>query len=173
MPNWEKIVAEAGPAVWQTLWRLLSHRADVEECFQETFVSALALSRRETITSWRAVLVRLATARGMDRLRQRYRNVARLSEAIDEPLSMRRSLSQPASQEAGPMEQAVVSELSERLRQALATLPERQAETFYLFAIDGWTHREIGAHLQMTANTVGVNIHRARTKLLELLEDND
>jgi RNA polymerase sigma-70 factor (ECF subfamily) len=63
--------------------------------------------------------------------------------------------------------------LSERLRQALAKLPERQAEAFYLFAIDGWTHREIAAQLQMTENTVGVNIHRARTKLLELLEDSD
>lgn len=159
--------------VWQTLWRLLSDRADVEECFQETFVSALTLSRREIVMSWRAVLARLATARGMDRLRQRYRNVTQLRDAGDEPLSPRLLATEPASKEAGPVQQAVVSELSERLRQALATLPERQAEVFYLFAIDGWTHREIATHLQMTENTVGVNIHRARTKLLELLEDSD
>jgi RNA polymerase sigma-70 factor (ECF subfamily) len=173
MPNWEKIVAEEGPTVWQTLWRLLSDRADVEDCFQETFVSALNLSRREAVTSWRAVLIRLATARGMDRLRQRYRSVPRFSESVDQAALPLRSVNEPAAKDAGPVEQAVVAELSERLRQALAKLPERQAEAFYLFAIDGWTHREIAAQLQMTENTVGVNIHRARTKLLELLEDSD
>jgi RNA polymerase sigma-70 factor (ECF subfamily) len=173
MPNWEQIMAEEGPTVWQTLWRLLSDRADVEDCFQETFVSALHLSQREAVTSWRAALIRLATARGMDRLRQRYRSVARLSGDVAGRTSPSLAVNEITSKDAGPVEQAVVSELSERLRQALTTLPEKQAEVFYLFAIDGWTHREIGTHLQMTENAVGVNVHRARVRLLELLEDRE
>jgi hypothetical protein len=30
MTNWDTIVANDGPMVWRTLWRLLANRADVE-----------------------------------------------------------------------------------------------------------------------------------------------
>ncbi|MEX2114946.1 MAG: sigma-70 family RNA polymerase sigma factor [Pirellulales bacterium] len=171
MTNWDDIVADLGPMVWRTLWRLLADRADVEECFQETFVSALKLSRRETVTSWPAALCTLATARGMDRLRQRYRRGNRAREQCGELDLPQHQLHDTASHSAGPVEQAVVAELAVRLRLALAQLPERQAEVFYLYAIDGWTHRDIGEQLQMTENAVGVTVHRARQRLRQLLDD--
>ncbi len=40
MPDWQEILRRDGPAVWQTAYRLLNHRADAEECFQETFLLA-------------------------------------------------------------------------------------------------------------------------------------
>lgn len=163
MTNWESIVANDGPMVWRTLWRLLADRADVEDCFQETFVSALLLSRRETVQSWPAVLCSLATARGMDRLRARYRRGGH------HRLDGDRGLAAATTMEASPVEHAVAAELSERLREALARLPEKQAEVFYLHALCGWNHRELGQRMQLTDNAVGVTIHRARQRLRELL----
>lgn len=168
-PNWDAIVADDGPLVWQTLWRLLANRADVEECFQETFLAALGLSQREAVRSWPAVLCSLATARGMDRLRRRYRPDANRQTGRDGSAEQR--LAEEPSTAAGPEASALASEFSERLRAALAQLPEQQAEAFSLFALSGWSHREIAERIEMTENAVGVTIHRARQRLRELLKD--
>ena len=67
------------------------------------------------------------------------------------------------------MEHAVAGELSDRLREALAQLPEKQAEVFFLHALCGWSHREVGQRMEMTENAVGVTIHRVRQRLHEML----
>lgn len=171
MTNWDTIVADEGPMVWRTLWRLLADRADVEECFQETFMAAFKLSRRETVECWPAVLGSLATARGMDRLRKRYRTGGRRHHGVDGKDSVHDHLDRAVSREANPVEYAVAAELSERLRETLAQLPDRQAEAFYLHVICGWSHRDVGARMRMTDSAVGVSIHRARSRLRELLGD--
>lgn len=171
MTEWDVIVANQGPAVWRTLWRLLADRADVEECFQETFVAALKLSRRRTVECWPALLCSLATARAIDQLRKRYRHGGRWHNCARSEGSTGHRLAEAASTDAGPAEQAVAAELSERLREALSQLPERQAEVFYLHALCGWSHRELGERMCMTDNAVGVTIHRARQRLRELLAD--
>ena len=163
MTNWDAIVAHDGPVVWRTLWRLLADRTDVEECFQETFVAALKLARRETVDCWPAALCSLATARAMDRLRKRYRH--RTSwQGNERRASAGQHLADATSPAAGPVELAVATELSERLRHALAQLPDRQAEIFSLHALSGWSHREVGERLGMTENAVGVAVHRARQR---------
>src|SRR4051794_26527173 len=80
MTDWEGILSRNGPAVWRCAYRLLGRRHEAEDCFQETFVAALEawerLSRRGGVANERALLLRLATARAMDRLRARYRRAA-------------------------------------------------------------------------------------------------
>jgi RNA polymerase sigma-70 factor (ECF subfamily) len=171
MTNWDAILAEHGPAVWGTLWRLLAERADVEDCFQETFAAAFKVSRRQPVECWPALLCSVATARGLDQLRKRYRQGGRRHDggAAECPAG----LAQVASTEAGPAEQAVAAELSERLREALSLLPKGQAEMFYLHALCGLSHREIGQRMQMTDNAIAVTIHRARKRLRELLADDE
>ena len=75
MPDWQEILRGDGPAVWQTAYRLLKHRADADECFQEAFLAALEVSRRGEVRNWRALSQRLVTARAVDRLRERSRRV--------------------------------------------------------------------------------------------------
>src|SRR3954465_4310556 len=89
MPDWEAIVRKEGPAIWRTIWRFVRNRADAEECFQETFVSALVHSRtcHNPVLNWRGMLKRMATARAIDRLRQRTRYRNREEPADFEALS--------------------------------------------------------------------------------------
>jgi RNA polymerase sigma-70 factor, ECF subfamily len=169
MTNWDTIVANDGPLVWRTLWRLLANREDVEECFQETFLSALKLSRRQTVECWPALLCSLATARAMDRLRKRYRRGDHWQNGSDGPADRWRA--EETSMDAGPVEHAVAAELSERLREAMSQLPEKQAEAFSLHVLGGGSQREISQRTEMTENAVGVTIHRARQRLRELLSD--
>lgn len=161
MTNWEAIVRRHSRPVWQTAYRLLGNDADAADCVQETFVSALAVARRETIRDWAALLGRLATARALDRLRRRIRENGRTDSAPQ--------WSDLASPEAGPAAHAEAAELAERLRQALALLPRQQAEIFCLRHFDALSDRQIARQLALKNGTVRVLLHRARTRLRELL----
>lgn len=160
MEDWDRIMAREGPAVWRTIHRLLANRADADECFQETFLGAWQMASREPLRDVRAVLLRLATARSVDRLRARYRQRRRedQTEWDDHPAAG-----------ASPGQCAEAAELSDRLRDALAELAPKQAEAFCLFSLEGWSYQEIAAHLDSSIDAVGVLLHRARAKLRGLL----
>jgi RNA polymerase sigma-70 factor (ECF subfamily) len=166
MIDWEGIVHEHRPAVWRAAHRLLGNRADADECFQETFAAAVEWVRagKGPVRNWGALLVRLATARAVDRLRQRVRRTSREvpgggPSGID-ALPDRH----PDARPDGRAEQA---EMSARLRLALAHLPPKQADVFCLHCLEGWSYREVAAHLETTVDDVGVCLHRARAALKE------
>src|SRR5258706_10500032 len=128
MIDWEGIVAREGEGVWRRVYRLLGNRADAEEVFQETFLAALSFSKREVVESWGALLHRLATARAVDRLRQRQRRNTR-QEMVD--------FEYVGGGEAEPYQNAQAGGLSERFRVGLGRLPERQAGGFSLYSLGG------------------------------------
>ena len=159
MADWQSILDRDGPVVWRTVYRLLGNRADAEDCYQETFVAALEVWRRQQVRSPRALLQRMATARALDRLRARYRRSGRgdVGTGVEYEAS--------PDPGPGPPESAEAAELSARLREALATLPSKQADVFSLYNLEGWSYQEIAAHLNITVDSVGVLMHRARGRL--------
>ncbi|HEX3357248.1 MAG TPA: sigma-70 family RNA polymerase sigma factor [Tepidisphaeraceae bacterium] len=146
-----------GPVVWKTAKRLLNHDADVADCFQETFVSALKLAATTRIENWPGLLRRLATARALDLLRRRIRN-----QRVEE---------MPAdfSTEDDPVIHAQAGELHDQLRVALARLPAQQSEVFCLRYLNEMSYEEISREMKISIDAVGVNLHRARARLKELL----
>jgi RNA polymerase sigma-70 factor (ECF subfamily) len=161
MVDWDGIIDREGPAVWRTVCRLLANRADAEECFQETFLAALELWKRERVRDEHAALRRLATARAIDRLRQRYREASRTSPAG----------APPADPAPAPPDRAAADELAEHLRAALAELPDQQADVFCLHCLDGLSYREVADATGVSVDHVGVLLHRARAKLRVALAD--
>lgn len=156
MTDWEELMRREGPAVWRSVYRLIRNRADADECFQETFLAALEVSRRQLVSNWPALLQRLAARRAIDRLRQRLRRRKReevadlaLAEATDDE----------------PSECAEAAELAGELCAAIARLPVRQAEVFCLHELGDWSYQQIAEHLGITVSAVGVSLHRARQKL--------
>ena len=67
-----------------------------------------------------------------------------------------------------PAEQA---ELKERLAAALAELPERARSVIVMHDVEGFTHAEIGEMLGVPGGTARSDLHHARKKLRELLQD--
>jgi RNA polymerase sigma-70 factor (ECF subfamily) len=160
MINWESVLQSEGPAVWRCSRRILGNDSDADECFQEAFLDAVNFSRKQTVTNWRALLIRLATARSIDRLRQRLRHQQR--EQVTDWNQLSRS-------DPTPLQLAQAAELSERLRAALVKIPPRQAEVFCLTCLDGWSYAETAEHLGISIDSVGVTVHRARSQLRQLL----
>jgi RNA polymerase sigma-70 factor (ECF subfamily) len=163
MNDWSQVVQQYGSMVWKTVYRILNHDADAADCFQNTFLGAWQLEKAEPIHHWPAVLRRLATARALERLRQRYREAGHLTELT--------ARSNSPNFTTSPSESAEAKELAEHLREALAELEPRQAQVFCLAYLEGYTYVEIGEQVGLTANHVGVLLTRVRSLLKERLRN--
>ena len=158
MTDWPTVVAAHGPAVWRTVVRLLGPGPDAADCYQDTFLAACR-SAPAGVRDWGAFLVALAARRAVDRLRRRVRG---------------RTVSLPADPPAaGPDPSAglEVAELLDAVRRHLAELPPRQAEAFWLSAVEGLPHDRIASHLGVSPGAVRVLVHRARAALAAALAD--
>ena len=156
MPNWEFIIRAHGPMAFDAAWRLLGHAADAEDAFQEALLDAVRLDSRQAVDNWGGLLRHLVTRRAIDRLRAR-----RNSRGFDiEPVT---------AVGDGPESAAIERELAERLRAAVAELPDREASVFSLRYFGEMANSEIAAALGITADAVGVALHKARAKLKEAL----
>jgi RNA polymerase sigma-70 factor (ECF subfamily) len=164
MVDWASILAEHGATVWRTVYRLLDHDADALDCYQETFLAAWRFAERQAVADWAPLLVCLATRKAMDLLRQRYRSRSRFVP-ID-------SVSEPSSEADSPPQQARATELMARLRCGMAELPDKQAEVFWLSCLEGWSHEQISDRMEISPGEVRVLLHRARTRLGEMLDPN-
>ena len=161
MTDFEAIVAAHSSAVWRTAYRLLANREDALDCCQETFLDALRVSGRGPVRHWRSLLVRIATRRAIDRLRERYRR--------DEKTNSCEQLATLPAAEMAPDAPVQCAELREHVRRALAELPPQQAEAFWLRHVEQLSPAEIAEQLQIEPGNLRVLVHRAAAGLRRLL----
>jgi RNA polymerase sigma-70 factor (ECF subfamily) len=139
-------------------YAVLGQQEDAEDAAQDAFLSAWsALDRFDPKASLGPWLARIAMNAARD-LRRRRR--VRSTEPIP--------LSQPATG-AAPDSQTERALLRERLRAALADLPERQRSAVVLFEVEGYSHAEVGAMLGIPEGTARSDVFHARRKLRLLL----
>jgi RNA polymerase sigma factor (sigma-70 family) len=116
MTDWDQMVRQHGPVVFATAWRILSHAADAEDVVQKVFLQGYQVQQVEVVRCWEALLRQMASYRALDRLRQRRRTV---------PLD-----GSPLACEGDNSEEAGVErELADCLRDAIASLPPREARS--------------------------------------------
>jgi len=158
----ERLYREHHEMVLRTAYRLTRSMGDAEDVLHSLF--ARLMQREESFgfgVNPGPYLHRAAVNAAIDILRRRQRLVP--LEAV------------PPSEDATEESQTgFVSrrELGERLRAALARLPERAAEIFVLRHVEGYSNREIGRLLGISWGSVAVTVHRARRRLqTELLAE--
>jgi RNA polymerase sigma-70 factor (ECF subfamily) len=148
----ETLYATFAPLVAGICWRILGHRADAEEAMQDAFLQAFELSRKEPVRNWPGLLRRLATTSALAKLRGR-RHFATSDE------------SELISRDQSPLEQMERQELREKLRNAVAKLPPRDAEVFCLRYLESLNHEEIVQALDIPYASVTSALYRARKRL--------
>jgi RNA polymerase sigma-70 factor (ECF subfamily) len=128
---------------------------DAEDAVQDGFLRAYqALERFDPAQTFGAWLNRIVANAALDLARRRkVRNAEELSESIPD------SFRDPA--EGG--------ELRERLKAALAQLPDRARSVIVLHDVEGFTHAEIGEMLGIPGGTARSDLHHARQRLRGLL----
>lgn len=154
--DWDGIVRSYGPLVFATAWRILGHAADTEDVVQDVFLQVHQLHGKEPVRHWPALLRRLAACRALDRLRQRKATVSLNGLCL-------------ASSDEGPEATLLERELADRLRAAIAQLPDREAAVFCLRYFDDLSYQEIADALHIRAGAVASALHKARLKLESLL----
>ena len=159
--DWEQLVHNFQSLVWSTIRRLVENEADAADCFQETFIKAVEMARRQKIHHMPGLLTRIATARAIDHLRFHIRHRQFKEQLVEQTNSEISQVDPGAGLEQG--------ELAQALRTALGTLPSRQAQAFCLKHLSGWTQQQIAAEMEMTPSAVGVMIHRTKLQLQAIL----
>ncbi|MEM6748964.1 MAG: sigma-70 family RNA polymerase sigma factor [Planctomycetota bacterium] len=156
----QTLLQNHGDAVWRTVFRLLGDHDDAHDCYQDTFLAALRIAQSEEVRSWPALLKRIATRRAMDRLRERYAKPApaALGEA---PL--------PDPDPAHPGRRLESHEQLHQARAAMAELPERQAEAFWLRHMEQMSPDQIAEHMNVSAANARQLVHRAAQALRDRL----
>lgn len=138
--------------------------SDTEDVTQEAFLKAFRklgdFDGRSQFYTW---LYRIAANTAMDwRKRERHRRHAALPESPEgEDATL--------SPDAGPDVAARRRELSRRIDDAIASLPERYHEILVLREIEGLSYEEIADRLGMSKGTVESRLFRARERLREKL----
>ena len=157
-----KVFREHHERVFRAAYRITGNAADAEDVTQVVF---LRLARREADApalsdAPGAYLHRAAVNAALDVVRSR--QAARTDELGSvEPVEDPRS---------GPDRRQGDREIRAALRRALAQLTPRAAEIFALRYLEGYDNHEIARLLGMPRMTVGVVLHRARTRLRQELD---
>lgn len=139
-------------------FRVLGQREDAEDLVQDTFL--VVLQRIDTFEPGRAFapwFFRILVNRGLNARKSR---ALRAVDEIPETAS---------SAGPSPEREAERSELRDRLRTALAALPERQRLVVELFDLEGFAGPEIAEILEISDGTVRWHLHEARKALRRTL----
>ena len=139
---------------------VLGNPEDADDAAQDAMLSALVkleqYDRRRPFGPW---LLRIVANAATDRRRRR---TVRRAEPLD-----------PGFVAGGPRPDTTAERraLAERLREALAELPERRRMAVVLFDVEGYSHGEIAEILGIPEGTVRSEVFHARRRLRTLLVD--
>lgn len=150
--KWAEFVRKHGPQVYQIAWRILGHVHDCEDVVQEVFINAHQLFVANEVKHWPTLLHRLTTFRAIDSLRKR-----RAIEMIE--------IDQLLDQTETPEQVLMATELENRIRALVASLPERQAAVFCLIYFEDKSNTQAASILEISENAVSLALYKARNAL--------
>jgi RNA polymerase sigma-70 factor (ECF subfamily) len=155
--------------VYSVAMTIMRNPTDAADLTQDAFIRlmrAIATYRAETrFTTW---LYRLVVNLGLDELRRRSRRVDPITlddEAAPDPPDQ--------SIGADPLFRATREEDAERVRSALQELPVSQRLALTLYYFDDLSYDEIASVMNVPLNTVKSHIHRAKSRLVTVLGDQE
>jgi RNA polymerase sigma-70 factor (ECF subfamily) len=159
----EELAHEHGRMVFGAAYRVLGKADDAEDVLQAVFVKLLdGRIGRTAAADWGAFLRVTATHQALDVLRSRGRHAW-------EPLDVVENVA-PSSNGSSPAAALDASRAAERLRQAMAALPSRDARIFALRFFEELSYEQIAVQESASVSQVGVVIHRTRKRLRDILD---
>lgn len=154
------LVERYAPQARRVARAVLGDPDDADDAAQDGFLSALVkLGQYDPRRPFGPWLMRIVANAATDRRRRRnVRKVVPLDTAL-------------VGGGPRPDAAALRSELNDRLRAALAELPERRRKAVVLFDVEGYSHAEIAGILGIPEGTVRSEVFHARRRLRTLLAD--
>lgn len=146
------------PTMLGICYRYTKNREDAEDILQEGFIKVFQnigqFQQKGVFDAWlRRIMVN--TAISYLRKHSRYRNQLEVEEMGLHPVSP---------------EQPDIQLDTKELIECIRSLPTGYQTVFNLYAIEGYDHQEIAALLELNVNTVRSQYSRARTQLIQRIQ---
>jgi len=147
--------------VYYTLLALTKNQQDASDLAQEAFMQAFkslkSFKQRSSFYTW---IYRIAVNLALNFLKRRKREEGR--EVLNESHSVNKESEDPSF---SPDERSLKKELSEKLQEAIDSLPLPYRASFTLVVFQGMTHGQAARILGCSENTVSWRMHKARKML--------
>lgn len=173
--EWAALAADGDESAFRAIYRahvrpvywiahgIVGTPDDAEDVTQETFVVAWRKLATldlvgESILPWLATICRFQSA---NRLRQRRRDQAHTTTAVDEMIADTVNIE----------EQVITASLAERITTELGTLSELDQQIFQLCAADGYAYHAAAAELGVSHAVVRNRLSRVRTQLRDTVQE--
>ena len=158
---WQQLLTEHGPMVFRMVQRIVTHREDAEEVYQDVFVKALRgiegyNPHQASLATW---LNRIAYHESLNFGRGKKPNIVYMDDrdtGID---------TLEAPDDAPHDEQTI-----EQLEQALAMLPPHEQAIVSMFYYDNQSLADIAFVTGSNPSTVGSQLSRIRKKLYRIIK---
>jgi len=151
--------------IYHTILSLTRNKQDANDLAQETFMHAYKFLRnfkqRSTFYTW---IYRIAVNLTLNFLKRRKRDEKKQVQLEDYSLDVK-----SAASTLSPEGYSMKKELSEKLKEAIGSLPLTYRASFVLVVFQGMTHSQAAKVLRCSENTVSWRMHKARRMLQQKL----
>lgn len=167
----DQLVQKYREQIFSVIYNMTSNREDASDLTQETFIKAFqAIGRFRGKSAFFTWIYRIAVNTTMTFLKKRNRRRYISYENIDEEASSSEILERLTASNRSE-KGALVSELQEKLNDALQKLSLKHRTVIILHEIEGLEHAEIAEITRVSVGTVRSRLHYAKQQLQSYLQD--
>ncbi len=158
--------------LFSIVYNIVSNREDASEIIQDAFIKAFrAVPKFKGKSSFFTWLYKIALHTTYNTVRKnRFKRFFSL-EKMSEDASSEAILDYLQGQQGGAEKSVLLSELQEKLNEALQKLSIKHRTVVVLFEIEGLSHTEIAQITETTEGTVRSRLHYAKQELQNYLKD--
>ena len=162
----EQLITPLESLVWRVCWHYMGRREAAEDCAQDAMVRVWrGLNSYRGDCGFESWVYRIAANTCLDALRRQKREKSVSLEPMKEEGF------DPPDPGPGTEAQIMAREDRERLRSAIASLPEEQRDALVLTQLEGLSYERVAGMLQVTEGTVKSRVNRAKARLREILSE--
>lgn len=167
----DQLVQKYRGQIFSVIYNMTSNREDASDLTQETFIKAFqGIGRFRGKSSFFTWIYRIAVNATMTFLKKRSRRRYISYENIDEEASSSEVVERLTASNRSE-KGALVSELQEKLNDALQKLSLKHRSVVILHEIEGLEHAEIAEITRTSVGTVRSRLHYAKQQLQSYLQD--
>ena len=162
---YDELVRRYHGKLYGLVYNMTSSKEDTEDMLQDVFLKAYtSLPRFKGDSSFYTWIYRIAINRTINFLKKRKKRQALSLDNVDDGIERDEAYVELSSRES-PFRDLRISELQEKLNEALQKLSEKHRTVVVLHDIQGIPHQEIGKMLGVSEGTVRSRLFYARQRL--------
>lgn len=167
----DQLILKYRERLFSIIYNLTSNREDAADLTQEAFIKAFrSINRFKGKSSFFTWLYRIAVNSSLTHLKRNRMRRFFSFENINEEMGSSEII-EALAEKMKSDKSALLSELQEKLNEALHKLSPKHRTVVVLFEIEGLSHQEISEIMKCSVGTVRSRLHYAKQQLQAYLQD--